>query len=104
MSVIIVDLAYFTYYVSVKPHIGKRKMRVEVFNETMIHISILHLMLFTDFVEDEILKFYIGYFLIGCLLIVLLINICFLLNMNFLKFKAKNIKKRKQKAYEARFY
>ena len=95
MSVIILDITFMAYYVNIRPHIGKRKLITELFNELMIHISILHLLLFTDFISSEILKFYIGYFLIGCLLFILWINICFLVDNNFQKFKVKSKKKRK---------
>ena len=79
---IILNLVYFAYYANTLPHYGTRKKMIEIFNEVMIHISILHLMLFTDFIQNQILKFYIGYFLIGCLLFVLVINIIFLVHNN----------------------
>ena len=69
-------LSYFTliYLVIVKPIIGNIDFFFELFNEFMIYIITLFSYTFSDLLEDPILRYEIGFFLVGLVLLTMLFN------------------------------
>ena len=49
----LLSIAYIIWYAGVKPHIWKRRYRMEIFNEIMIMVFNYHMILFTDFCYDN---------------------------------------------------
>ena len=50
---LLMNTMYLMWYAYVRPHIEKRRVQTECFNEFMIFIFVYHLMIFTDFVQDN---------------------------------------------------
>jgi len=50
---VIMSSAYVIWYAGARPHIWKRRYRMEIFNEMMIMLFNYHMMLFTDFCWDN---------------------------------------------------
>lgn len=61
------------------------------------------MLLFTNFISDNLVQFYIGYVFVSCMALVFVVNIGVMLHNNLQKFKIKQKKKKSQKRYEARY-
>jgi hypothetical protein len=56
-----------------------RNRRLEFFNEATILICCYHTFLFTDFVDDPIMRYSMGYSLIGFTVLNIAVNICLMM-------------------------
>ena len=52
--------AYIIWYAGVRPHIWRRRFRMEIFNEMMIMLFNYHMILFTAFCYDNRLQYLVG--------------------------------------------
>lgn len=72
---ILLSICYIIWYAGVKPHIDKRRIRIEMFNEFMIIIFIYHLLLFTDFCLNNKMQFSMGYSFVSSMLLIVFANL-----------------------------
>jgi len=56
-AVVALTLLQLSYILSVKPYHSKARHLLEIFNETMLMCTIYFLPLFTDFVQDPVMRF-----------------------------------------------
>ena len=68
-----------------------RDRRIEYFNEITIMMCVYHLFVFTDFVDDPVIRYYVGFSLIGvtCLNIVGNVGVLLSVTLKMLIFKLK---------------
>ena len=83
------NLFFVMFYAGVKPHIEFKKLLIESFNEYMILLISIQMICFTNFVENILLQFYIGYAFVTSICFVFLINLLFMIQTNFYKFRLK---------------
>lgn len=62
------------YTAWVKPFELPLLNRMEVFNEYCILLASVHLFLFTDFIEDPVMHYKIGYSIIGVTIVNIIVN------------------------------
>ena len=62
------------YLVIFKPMIGKIDFLFEVYNETMIYFITVFSYTFSDYLDDPILRYEIGFLLVGFVLLTMLLN------------------------------
>jgi hypothetical protein len=72
---LLMNTMYLMWYAYVQPHIERRRVQTECFNEFMILLFVYHLMIFTDFVEDNKAQFKMGYSQIGFYIVIIIVNI-----------------------------
>jgi magnesium-transporting ATPase (P-type) len=70
---------YLIWYAGVKPHIDKRRIKIEVFNEFMIMIFIYHLLLFTDYCINNAMQFAMGYSFVCGLVVIVFFNLALMI-------------------------
>ena len=69
---------YIVYYGGTRPHLGRQRVRLEVFNEVMTMVIHYHMVCFTDFNNLAISKYYMGYSFVFCILFLVLFNLILL--------------------------
>jgi len=80
---------YIIFIINIDPHTDRIKRRVEIFNEFVILIVGYHLFTFTNFVQDEMKQFEMGYSL------VMFISLTFISNIT--QMVIRNVRKVRQK-------
>jgi hypothetical protein len=102
---LLVSIFYLIWYGGVKPHIEKRRVRIELFNEFMVSVFIYHLMMFTDYCTSNSMQFIMGYSKIGFLVVIAFVNIVSMVIKSCEKAKRKrrlqNLKDHHLKAMQA---
>lgn len=71
-----------------------RDRRLEYFNEATIMICVYHLYVFTDFVDNPVTRYQVGYSLIGTACFNVLVNVSVLVYVTYITmaFKLKKLK------------
>lgn len=67
------------YYIIIKPYNDKWMNNLELFNELCIYIINIHLLLATDFIGDNILRYNSGWSIILATVLNILVNMLFIL-------------------------
>jgi len=75
----LLSTAYIIWYAGVKPHIDKRRIRIEMFNEFMIMVFIYHLLLFTDFCLNNKMQFSMGYSFVSSMVLIVFANLALMI-------------------------
>jgi hypothetical protein len=75
----------------ISAHKFPRDRRIEYFNEVTIMMCVYHLFVFTDFVDDPVTRYYVGFSLIGvsCLNIIGNVSVMLWVTCKLLVFRVK---------------
>ena len=57
----------------------RTEIRLEIFNQFISGIAAVHLIIFTDWISDEKIKYYAGWSFLSCLYILTFINYLFII-------------------------
>jgi len=69
------NTCYLFWYAAARPHIDKKRIAVELFNESMIMVFVYHLMIYTDFVTVNSMQFLMGYSNVIFFIVIAFVNI-----------------------------
>jgi hypothetical protein len=86
---LVMNTCYLFWYGASKPHIDKKRIAVELFNESMIMIFVYHLMIYTDFVTVNSMQFLMGYSNVIFFIIIAFVNIGLMIVKSVEKAKRK---------------
>jgi len=76
------SLVYVMWYLNVRPHDSRERVRLEVFNEVLIMLCVYHMMLFSKYTTNITATYYFGYSFIFFVLIGLVGNIARVLKIS----------------------
>lgn len=83
------NTCYLFWYGAARPHIDRKRIAVELFNESMIMIFVYHLMIYTDFVTVNSMQFMMGYSNVVFFIIIAFVNIGIMIVKSVEKAKRK---------------
>ena len=75
--------------------------RMEIFGEIINLLLMYHVLLFTDFILDPVMRYTIGYFFIGFIGVFISVHMYFLARTTYMQLKHKWRLRRKRKQDEA---
>ena len=81
--------AYVIWYAGTRPHIWKRRFRMEIFNEMMIMLFNYHMILFTDFCWDNKMQYMAGGSFQASILVLVFVNASMLVTKSVDSYKRK---------------
>jgi len=87
------SLVYVMWYLNVRPHDSRERVRLEVFNEVLIMLCVYHMMLFSKFTTNITAQFYFGYSFLAVFGIMLVGNIARVLKISVHNWKVNRYKK-----------
>jgi hypothetical protein len=80
------------YITGIQPHILKKKIRLEIFNEAMVVLITLNMFCFTDFIGDNQVIFDNGYVFVFIMCLILFASVLYMLTNLFQKWRTKRRK------------
>ena len=80
---------YQVFYFMMRPHMLRRRLYIEMFNETLIMIQIYHLCCFSEFILDIETVFLIGYSYVGFIGFAVLVNLVYMIYNLVIKVREK---------------
>lgn len=80
---------YLMWYLHVRPHNSKSRIRLETCNELLIMACVYHMMLFSKFVTNIYAQFYFGYSYIGIIGLMLVGNMIRVVKIAIESYRAK---------------
>lgn len=83
------NTCYLFWYAAARPHIDKKRIAIELFNESMIMIFVYHLMVYTDFVTVNSMQFLMGYSNVIFFIVIAFVNIGLMIVKSVEKAKRK---------------
>lgn len=83
------NTVYLIWYGASRPHIDRKRVAVELFNESMIMVFVYHLMIYTDFVTVNKMQFLMGYSNVIFFIIIAFVNIGIMIVKSVEKAKRK---------------
>jgi len=86
---LIMNTFYLFWYGATRPHIDRKRIGTELFNEFMIMIFVYHLMIYTDFVTVNSMQFLMGYSNVIFFIIIAFVNIGIMIVKSVEKAKRK---------------
>jgi len=86
---LVMNTCYLFWYGASRPHIDKKRIAVELFNESMIMIFVYHLMIYTDFVTVNSMQFLMGYSNVIFFIVIAFVNIGLMIVKSVEKAKRK---------------
>jgi hypothetical protein len=86
---LVMNTCYLFWYGAARPHIDKKRIAVELFNESMIMVFVYHLMIYTDFVTVNKMQFLMGYSNVIFFIIIAFVNIGLMIVKSVEKAKRK---------------
>jgi hypothetical protein len=86
---LVMNTCYLVWYGASRPHIDRKRIIIELFNEFMIMIFCYHLMIYTDFVTVNSMQFLMGYSNIIFFIIIAFVNIGLMIVKSVEKAKRK---------------
>jgi hypothetical protein len=86
---LIMNTFYLFWYGATRPHIDRKRIGTELFNEFMILIFVYHLMIYTDFVTVNSMQFLMGYSNVIFFIIIAFVNIGIMIVKSVEKAKRK---------------
>jgi len=88
-SFLVMNTIYLLWYGASRPHIDRKRIAVELFNESMIMIFVYHLMIYTDFVTVNSMQFLMGYSNVIFFIVIAFVNIGLMIVKSVEKAKRK---------------
>jgi len=67
-------LFYLIYFMQMRPYVDKLTNNVEILSEFLLIVCFYHLILFSRFVDDPVLRFKLGWSLMGAICLLFLVN------------------------------
>lgn len=86
---LVMNTCYLFWYGAARPHIDRKRIGTELFNEFMIMVFVYHLMIFTDFVTVNSMQFLMGYSNVIFFVIIAFVNIGMMIVKSVEKAKRK---------------
>ena len=83
ISLLLLNLFLTIYVGSSKPFILPLENKLELFNEWIIFLSALHMIVFTDFLDDLDAQFLMGWSLVGACIIKMVVNLVFVIYFSY---------------------
>jgi len=83
------NTCYLFWYAAARPHIDRKRIAVELFNESMIMVFVYHLMVYTDFVTVNSMQFLMGYSNVIFFIVIAFVNIGLMIVKSVEKAKRK---------------
>lgn len=91
------------YYRYNRPHIFKRRERLEIFNEMAVMVANYHMIMYSDYVTENKVAFFMGYTLTGTLLTIVFVNISIMILNNIDKYRRKKKIDKLRQHYETQW-
>ena len=83
-SVFITSIIYIIFVGTVKPFETRRLNQLEIFNELCILIASYHMIVFTDFVDNQDIQYLGGWSLIAVILFNMIVNLYFMIKTSLM--------------------
>ena len=96
--IVLMNLFHAMYVFNFRQNASKSQIRLDRFTEGTLHMMFLQLFLYTDFVTNPNARLYFCLVYIGCICLVLIVNLGYMLTQGILKFlRLRNLSKLQKK-------